>query len=88
MVNVQLVSCRAGTVFGAVEGCFLYPIPGSTSPMIYRALRVIAGRTALGGGACFCGCGYMCVNTSLVHASSLAVAINYLLQSLFNEYFQ
>ena len=37
---------------GCVEGCFLNPIPGSTTPMLVRALGVIARRTIL-FGKCF-----------------------------------
>ena len=34
---------------GSVEGCFLTPQPGSTTPMLMRALGVIARRTVLLG---------------------------------------
>lgn len=34
---------------GSVEGCFLSPIPGSTTPMLVRALGVIVRRTILYG---------------------------------------
>ena len=37
---------------GCVEGCFLNPIPGSTTPMLVRALGVIARRSIL-FGKCF-----------------------------------
>ena len=47
--DLKLAPCHAGAIFGSVEGCFLFPIPGSTTPMLFRCLRVIAGRTALGG---------------------------------------
>ena len=34
---------------GSVEGCFLNPIPGSTTPMLVRALGVIVRRSVLFG---------------------------------------
>ena len=37
---------------GSVEGCFLNPIPGSTTPMLVRALGTIARRSVLFGECC------------------------------------
>ncbi len=45
----------AGALIGSVEGCFLKPVPGSTMPMLFRALRVIASRSVL-LGACTVTC--------------------------------
>ena len=39
-----------GGSVGTVEGCFINPVPGSTTPMLVRALGLIVGRAALGGG--------------------------------------
>lgn len=39
----------AGAAYGTVEGCFLKPVKGSTTPMIFRAFQVIASRAVLIG---------------------------------------
>ena len=38
-----------GALVGTAEGCFLDAIPGSTTPMLVRALGVIVGRAVLLG---------------------------------------
>ena len=45
---------------GSVEGCFLNPIPGSTTPMLVRALGVIVRRSVL-FGKCYTCFIYLCV---------------------------
>ena len=42
-----------GGSVGTVEGCFINPVPGSTTPMLVRALGLIVGRAALGGGCVY-----------------------------------
>ena len=44
-----IVLLHAGVAFGAVEGCFLTPLPGDTSPMIYRTFGVMLRRSVLFG---------------------------------------
>ena len=39
----------SGAAYGTVEGCFLKPVKGSTTPMIFRALQVIVSRAVLIG---------------------------------------
>ena len=56
-----------GGAVGAVEGCFLNPIPGSTTPMLVRALGVIARRGIL-FGKCF---PYMCIGK--IYDSDVAI---------------
>ncbi|XP_064387113.1 uncharacterized protein LOC135335520 [Halichondria panicea] len=53
-------SAIAGGLVGSAEGCFLSPVPNSTTPMLVRALGLIARRSMLfgiaggsfGAGAC------------------------------------
>ncbi len=38
-----------GGLIGSAEGCFLSPVPNSTTPMLVRALGLIAKRSMLFG---------------------------------------
>ncbi|CAI8029512.1 hypothetical protein GBAR_LOCUS16765 [Geodia barretti] len=51
----------AGACFGAVEACLVNPVPGQTTPLIFKAFKIMGMRSVLVGtvggvfavGACF-----------------------------------
>lgn len=46
---IKYVYNITGGAVGSVEGCFLNPIPGSTTPMLMRTLGLMARRSILYG---------------------------------------
>ena len=39
----------SGAVLGAVEACFINPIPGETTPLIFKAFKLMITRSVLVG---------------------------------------
>lgn len=38
-----------GACLGAVEGCFLNPVPGQTAPLIFKTMKIMGSRSLLFG---------------------------------------
>ena len=49
VLTCGLFSGTAGACFGAVEACFLNPVPGQTTPLIFKAFNIMAKRSVLLG---------------------------------------
>jgi hypothetical protein len=46
---LEYLCCFSGGAIGATEGCFLNPVPGNSSPMIFRCLKLMLQRSILFG---------------------------------------
>lgn len=49
VLTCGLFSDTTGACFGAVEACFLNPVPGQTTPLIFKAFNIMAKRSVLLG---------------------------------------
>ena len=49
LLTCGLFSDTTGACFGAVEACFLNPVPGQTTPLIFKAFNIMAKRSVLLG---------------------------------------
>ena len=49
LIRTHVTLNRVGACFGAVEACLVNPVPGQTTPLVFKAFRIMGTRSLLVG---------------------------------------